>query len=43
VHCDKSIRKPEIILKYINKLLKPAEDSEPITLIVSDPAVSEYG
>lgn len=36
VQCDKSIRKPEIILKYIDKLIESLEDSKPVTVVVSD-------
>uniref|UniRef100_A0A2S2QQD5 Fatty acid synthase n=1 Tax=Sipha flava TaxID=143950 RepID=A0A2S2QQD5_9HEMI len=36
LQCDKSIRKPEIILKYMNKLIESLEDSKPVTVVVSD-------
>lgn len=43
VQCDKSIRKPEIILKHIKRLIESTEDSKPVAVVVSDLSVSEYG
>lgn len=36
VQCDQSVRKPEIILKYMNKLIESLEDSKPISVVFSD-------
>ncbi|VVC35574.1 Hypothetical protein CINCED_3A020887 [Cinara cedri] len=41
VQCDKSIRKPEIVFKYIKNLIQSVEDSKPISVVVSNPSVSE--
>lgn len=43
VQCDKSVRKPEIILKYMNKLVDTVNDSKPISVIFDDPLISEHG
>ncbi|CAI6344354.1 unnamed protein product [Macrosiphum euphorbiae] len=42
VQCDKSVRKPEIILKYMNKLVDTVNDSKPISVIFDDPLISEH-
>lgn len=43
VQCDKSIRKPEIVFKYIKNLIKSVEDSKPISVVVSNSSVSKCG
>lgn len=43
VQCDKSIRKPEIILKHMKRLIESAENSKPVAVVVSDLSVSECG
>lgn len=36
VQCDKSIRKPEIILNYMKNLMESVDDSKPISIVVGD-------
>lgn len=45
VQCDKSIRKPEIVFKYIKKWIESSEDSKSVAVLVSDSSISErkYG
>jgi len=43
LQCDKSVRKPEIILKYINKLIDSVNDSKPISVVFSDSLIPEHG
>jgi len=43
VKCDESVRKPEIILKYINKLIESVNDSKPVSVVFSDSLISEHG
>lgn len=43
MQCDKSVRKPDIILKYINKLIESVNDSKPVSVVFSDPLISEHG
>ncbi|XP_026815045.1 fatty acid synthase-like isoform X2 [Rhopalosiphum maidis] len=42
IQCDKSVQKPETILKYMNKLVESIIDSKPISVIFSDPLISEH-
>lgn len=43
VQCDKSIRKPEIILKYMKKMIESIDDSKLVSVVVSDSSISEHG
>lgn len=43
VQCDKSIRKPEVMLKYMKKMMESVDDSKPVTVIVSDSSITEHG
>lgn len=43
VQCDKSVRKPEIMLKYISKLIESVNGSKPISVIFSDPLIPQHG
>lgn len=43
VQCEKSIRKPEIMLKYMKKMIESLDGSKPVSVIVSDSSISEYG
>lgn len=42
VQCDKSVRKPETMLKYMNKLTESIVDSKPVSVVLSNPLISEH-
>lgn len=43
LQCDKSIRKPEIVFKYMKNLIQSVEESKPISIVVSETSIPDCG